>query len=482
MPVGYIGYGNTVFFIFCEKYYVKGVEFVSGQKKIGLIACTGLVIANMMGSGIALLPSQLASFGGISIISWGITLIGAVALAYVFSELGAEDEILGGPPAYAKEVSRAFGFQSSIIYYVANWVGNIAIGITGVAYLSHYFPVLENPIVSTLVLAGIIWLLTGLNLLGGKWVSKVATFGVVLMLIPIIITTFGGWFFFDVEVYKSNWISHASTATSNSQAILAGVLLCLWAFIGVESASVSGNNVENPKKTIPKATMIGVAFAGIIYVASSQVMLGMFPASDLAASSAPFAMTMSLMIGDWAAGFPVIATTFTCFTCLSAWMLLVSESAETSAEQGDLPKLFLADKKTGVPRKGLILTSIFMTVVLLAFGLTKGEGSGTSELFNEMVGIAVLMTMIPYIYSSMNLLRFGKQRGKGFIVLAASVVATAFCMVAILGGGSIPIAGTFIVSLIVLLFYARKEGIEQHEEMLQAEQQGDSQADQPEQE
>jgi cadaverine:lysine antiporter len=415
----------------------------------------------MMGSGIALLPAQLAAYGGISIISWIITLVGAVALAFVFAELGAEDEIIGGPPAYAKEVAPVFGFQSGVIYYIANWVGNIAIGITGISYMAHYFTPLNNPLTGSLVLIVVIWILTGINLLGGKRVSEVATVGVVLMLTPIVITAVGGWFWFSVDTYKANWIVQATADSSAGSSILQGVLLCLWAFIGIESASVSGTNIVNPKKTIPLATMIGVAFAGLVYIVSSQVMLGMFPAAELANSSAPFGLSMTLMIGPWAAVYMSIATTITCFTCLTAWMLLVGESVQTSAELGDFPKLFAADTKTGVPRQGLLLTSVFMSVVLLAFGLLRQGGDGMGEIFNDIINIAVLLTMIPYIYSAMNLIRFGEQKAKGFFIIAAAVVASIFCMVAILGGGATSIAGTFIVSLIFLLFYSRKEGKEQ---------------------
>ena len=433
---------------------------MSQTKKIGLFACIGLVVANMMGSGIALLPAQLAAFGGISIVSWIITLIGAVCLAFVFAELGAQDEIVGGPPAYAKEVSRVFGFQSGIIYYIANWVGNIAIGITGISYLSNYIPAFNNPLTGSIVLIAIIWVLTGVNLLGGKWVSKVATVGVALMLIPILVTAIGGWFLFSAETYKANWIV-TSSGSSTGSSILQGVLLCLWAFIGIESASVSGTNVDKPKRTIPLATMIGVMFAGFVYIASSQVMLGMFPADELVKSTAPFGMSMTKMIGSWASVYTSVATTITCFTCLSAWMLLVGESAQTSAELGDFPKLFKAEAKSGIPRKGLLVTSVFMSVVLLVFGLIRQGGDGMGEIFNDVVNVAVLMTMIPYVYSAMNLIRFGEERAKGFLVIAAAVIATVFCFVAILGGGAISIAGTFVVSLLFLVLFARKEGKEQ---------------------
>ena len=434
----------------------------TNTKKMGLVAVTGMVVANMMGSGIAMLPAQLAAFGGISVISWIITIIGAVALAYVFAELSAEDNATGGIVGYAKEVSPVFGFQAGVIYYMANWIGNIAICLTGVSYLATFVPALQDSMTGTFVSIGIIWALTFLNFFGGKWISKVATAGVTCMLVPVLLTALIGWFWFKGGTYVANWNMNPTEAPAMT--IMQGVLLCLWSFIGVESAAVSSGNVENPKVTVPKATMIGVAFAGLVYILSSQVMLGMFPANDLHASSAPFAMSTGHMIGDWVKPIVSFITMMTCFTSLSSWMLLVSESAMTSAEDGDLPPVYKQVNRFGVPAKGLMLTSTFMTGLLLFFGFMGRGGNGMGGIFKNVINIAVLLTMLPYVYSSMNLFRFAEEKGKSALVMGAAILATVFCLVAIVGGGAVSIAGTFITSLVVLLFYARKEGREQRAE------------------
>lgn len=111
---------------------------MASAKKIGLIACTGVVAGNMMGSGIALLPANLASLGSIAIIGWVVALIGAISLAYVYARLATKNPQEGGPIAYAGEIGPAFGFQTGVLYYHANWIGNLAIGITAVSYLSTF--------------------------------------------------------------------------------------------------------------------------------------------------------------------------------------------------------------------------------------------------------------------------------------------------------------------------------------------------------
>ena len=85
-------------------------------EKIGLFACTGIVAGNMMGSGIALLPSNLASIGSVALFGWLIAMFGALALAYVYARLSTVNPQSGGPVAYAGEISPAFGYQTGVLY------------------------------------------------------------------------------------------------------------------------------------------------------------------------------------------------------------------------------------------------------------------------------------------------------------------------------------------------------------------------------
>lgn len=199
---------------------------MSSAKKIGLFACTGVVAGNMMGSGIALLPANLASIGGIAIWGWIISIIGAMSLAYVYARLATKNPQQGGPIAYAGEISPAFGFQTGVLYYHANWIGNLAIGITAVSYLSTFFPVLNDPVPAGIACIAIVWVFTFVNMLGGTWVSRLTTIGLVLVLIPVVMTAIVGWHWFDAATYAANW----NTAdTTDGHAIIKSILLCLWA-------------------------------------------------------------------------------------------------------------------------------------------------------------------------------------------------------------------------------------------------------------
>jgi cadaverine:lysine antiporter len=132
-----------------------------------------------------------------------------------------------------------------------------------------------------------------------------------------------GWHWFDAATYQANW---NTSSTPDSHAVIKSILLCLWAFVGVESAAVSTGMVKNPKRTVPLATMLGTAMAGVVYIAATQVIAGMYPAAQMAASGAPFAISASTILGGWAA--PVVSafTAFACLTSLGSWMMLVGQA------------------------------------------------------------------------------------------------------------------------------------------------------------
>ncbi|GHX44431.1 cadaverine/lysine antiporter [Vibrio cholerae] len=431
----------------------------SNAKKIGLIACTGVVAGNMMGSGIALLPSTLASVGSISIYSWLICIVGALSLAFVFARLATKNPQEGGPIAYAGEVSPVFGFQTGVLYYHANWIGNLAIAITGVSYLSVFFPVLNNPIPAGLATIASVWLFTLVNLLGGCWVSRLCTIGLVLILIPVVGTALFGWTHFDSALYSQNW---NVSAGSDGHAVITAVLICLWSFVGVESAAVSSGMVENPKRTVPLATMLGTGLAGLIYVLSTQMISGMFPASEVAASGAPFALATTALFGSWTAPFVSAFTALACFTSLGSWMMLVGEAGKRAANDGNFPKVFGETDRNGVPKKGLLIASSMMTLLMLVLMFFSSETAHASDLFNQLTTDAVLLTMLPYFYSSINLIRFEGMTTRNTFVMLFSGIASLFCMVALAGAEGSTLTATFIMSLIILMFYSKKAGLDKY--------------------
>ena len=141
------------------------------KRTMGLWMATALVVGNMVGSGVFMLPASLADAAGpVSIFAWVFTGAGAILLALVFAGLGRSLPRTGGPYAYARRAFGDFiGFQTAWGYWIAVWAGNAAIAVAFVAYATVFWPTLgENNLLAAFVGIGLIWLLTFTNALGTR--------------------------------------------------------------------------------------------------------------------------------------------------------------------------------------------------------------------------------------------------------------------------------------------------------------------------
>ncbi len=206
-------------------------------KKIGLWMSTSLVVGNMIGAGIFLMPSALASYGGISILGWFFSAAGALLLAKVFSNLSLMvPNKSGGPYSYSKVGFGDFvAFLVAWGYWISIWVANAAIAIAFVEALSVFIPALEeNKVLAVLVGLGAIWFLTWVNSKGIKESGKMQLITTALKLVPLLLIIVGGFLFFDPDNFSPFNLSNESTFG----ALSITVAMTLYAYMGVESATI----------------------------------------------------------------------------------------------------------------------------------------------------------------------------------------------------------------------------------------------------
>jgi len=258
---------------------------------------TALVIGNMIGSGVFLLPSSLASYGGISIVAWGFTAIGAILLALVFARLGRAFPQTGGPYAYSRRAFGDFiGFQTAWGYWLNAWIGNAAIAIAMVGYLAVFWGSAgSNKLLGALIAIAAIWILTAINVLGVRqsgWVQLATT---VLKLVPLIAIAVVGIF----KIHTGYFKPFNASDKSFFGAVTSAGALTLWAFIGLESSTVPADDVKDPERTIPRSTIIGTVVAAVIYILGIAAVIGAIPSGELANSTAPFTDAAKQIFGGW---------------------------------------------------------------------------------------------------------------------------------------------------------------------------------------
>ncbi len=110
-------------------------------REIGFWTAVALVVGNMIGSGVFLLPASLAPYGGLSLAGWGVSAGGSVLLALVFARLARANPVAGGPYAYTR---RAFGDLAGFLvgwgYWISTWCTNAALAVAFVGYLDPFLP------------------------------------------------------------------------------------------------------------------------------------------------------------------------------------------------------------------------------------------------------------------------------------------------------------------------------------------------------
>jgi basic amino acid/polyamine antiporter, APA family len=365
----------------------------STTPKIGLWTTTSLVIGNMIGSGVFLLPSALAVYGGISIIGWLFSTVGAFILAVLFSYLSEAMPSVGGPYAYTREGLGEFAaFLVAWGYWVSTWCGNAAITVAFVSYLSVFFPILATSNLAA-VLTGLsaIWLLTWVNTRGINVVGKVQLITTILKLLPLfLIAVFG--------IFYSNWqhfIPFNRSTESNWGAIASTATLTLWAYLGMESATVPANNVENPEKTIPRATILGTLITAFVYIFGTVAVMGLIDGETLKTSAAPFADAAAKMWGESAKHWVAFGAIVSTFGALNGWILMQGQVPLAMTKDKLFPALFGKENEHGAPSLGIIVSSILLSILMF-----MNFSKALVEQFKFMILLSTLTVLTPYLFSA----------------------------------------------------------------------------------
>src|SRR5688572_6472721 len=420
------------------------------KRKLGLLMCTALVVGNMIGSGVFLLPASLAPFGGISIIGWLVSAAGAACLALVFARLGQILPRTGGPYAFARAGFGDFaGFLVAWSYWISMWTTDAALAVAFVSYMTVFFPALNSvPLLGAAAALVAIWVLTAVNVLGVRPAGVVQLVTTVLKLLPLIAIIAVGLFFFD----GSHFQPFNASGRGALPAISATITLTLWAFLGLESGTVPADEVHEPERTIPRATLLGTLIATVVYILGTVAVMGMIEPRILATSTAPFADAARLIVGSWGAYVIAAGAAISCFGALNGWILLSGQLPFAAARDGLFPAPLARVGGNGAPVNGIIISSIIGSA-LVALNYTRGLVGA----FTFMILLATLATLIPYLFSSMAVLlvRGGTSRahraGAGIFVVA--VLAFVYGMWAIAGSGRDAVFWGFLLVIAGLPLY-----------------------------
>ena len=340
---------------------------MSEKKKMSVTQLTIVTAVNMMGSGIIMLPTNLAQVGTMSILSWIVTTIGATMLAFIFARAGLYSSKGGGMGGYAEySFGKAGAFLTNYTYGLSLVIANAAIAISSVGYIAVLF-----------------------NVGGASITGRISSFTVWGVILPVIFISIVGWFYFSGSNFATSWNPHNY---SFIEGMGKSISITLWAFLGLESAAANSDAVENPKKNVPIAVMGGTIGAAIMYILSTNVILGISPIKDLAKSSAPFGLAFSHMFNPTIGNIVIALMIISCFGSLIGWQFTIAEVFRSSAVEKYFPKIFAKTIGNGTPIIGMVIITVLQTLISL-----MTISPSLSKQFTILVNLAVVTNAVPYV-------------------------------------------------------------------------------------
>ncbi len=398
---------------------------MSTARTLGLGMTTALVVGNIIGMGIFMMPASLAPYGLNALTGWGLTVLGCVCVALVYATLARRFPHDDGPYDYTV---RAFGPATAFVgmwcYWVSVWVANAAIAIGVVGYLIYFVPALKaNPLLPPLCALSLIWLFVLVNLRGARTAGWVQVLTTLLKVLPqIAVVLLGLWILFD---HPALYREHVPATPASLHDVIAVSTQTLFAMLGIECATIPAMRVVDPERNIPRATLAGTLIAAALYIGISVVPLLLIPQDELARSSAPFAdLFERLLAGHWGgvlAAFVLISG----LGALNGWTLVVGEVTGTLAQHGAFPRWLAHENAHQAPARALVLAGLVASAILLL-----SYSGSVAKLFELLITVAVYLTLPVYVTSAlavMRLKRLGATRASRPVV-AAAALAVIYCV------------------------------------------------------
>lgn len=373
-------------------------------RKIGPVLATFVVANNMIGSGFFLLPATLARSGAVTAISWLVATLLAVVLGGAFARLARDYPTMDSPDDYVRPaLGRDASFIATTMYWVSTWIGNNAIAVAAFGYLVMLLPFDgEQPSVQVAGQIVLIWAMFAINLLGPRPMARFQSFCVVFGLMPVAVVLIFGWGSFDAAIYEAGW---NVTERSDTAVVFSSLAMIFWAFVGLETGAMVAGIVRNPARDLPLATLGGVLIAGLIYLVSSVLVMGIVPAQQLADSSAPFALVSGEIFGAWAIPVIAAAAALKAVGTLGGWMLVTGELGARASQRGFLPAIFGRLNTRGAAAWGLLIVAASMTVIALLTLSPK-----VSAQFELIIEVVVMLVVLAYLAAGLSLLLGSPQR------------------------------------------------------------------------
>ena len=370
-----------------------------------------LIIGSTIGTGIFALPQNAASVAGpgAMLIGWTIAGIGMLSIAFVFHILAVRKPHLdSGVYSYVRAGLGDFvGFASAWGYWLGSVIAQVGYATLFFSTIGHYVPLFsaENRWVSALAVSLLTWVIFFGLTRGVRQAAMMNAVTTVAKLLPIVafilLVAFLGfsWDRFTVDFWSR------SSEVSVVDQVKGIMLFTVWAFIGVEGASVYSKQART-RRDVGRATVIGFVTVLALLVTVATLSYGVLSQEELAAlPDNSMASVLEAVVGPWGGGFISLGLCLSVLGAYVSWQMLCAEPITLMALDGLLPRRLGYINDAGAPFYAQLLSTIVIQASVIVFFLNE-------TTYTSMVQLATIMYMVPYVFSSFYLLLL-TTRGRG---------------------------------------------------------------------
>lgn len=389
------------------------------KRPFGLWMAAAMVVGSMIGSGIFILPAQMAPFGWTGVVGWLVAGAGVMLLAYVIVDL---TRAMPNEPSIVAICGKVLGAPAGILigwcYWVSIWVGDAAVATTAALYLGVFVPAISASAFHTAATgAAILAGLTVVNLIGARAAGRLQVLTVALKLLPLLAVIA----IVAVVLPQSDY--RATVMAPFSPGALSPALgILFFALLGFEGAAIVTERVRDPARNVMRATLCGVALTALLYLGLCTGMMLLVPAGELQASAAPLAWFVERFLGS-TAGMAVAAfAAISCIGYLNASVLFLGEVPLGAVRAGELAPWVARVNRHDVAVAPMVAGNL-LSVALMLVAATRNGG----DVLEFMFKLTTSSSMVLYAAASVAALALGRSR----LVAAVGLAFTAWVVWAI---------------------------------------------------
>jgi APA family basic amino acid/polyamine antiporter len=299
-------------------------HLVRGIRRWDFVA---LIINITIGAGILGLPAKLYALAGTYSLGAYLTSAAIVTgIILCFAEVSSRFNGAGGPYLYAR-----VGFEVGWLLWLSRLASFAALCNLFVDYAAYFWPAVGAGGGRAVLMAGLVAVLTGLNLVGVRLASLVNNLFTVSKLILLILFVAVGLFF--VKWSAFSWVAPPTLPHFSS-----AVLLLIFTFSGFDVAAIPAGEIEQPQRNVPFALFTAIATVAVLFVLVQVVCIGTLP--GLATAERPLAQAAQQFLGPAGGGLVAAAAMLTALGTLNALMLTGPRLLFALAEQRQIPAVF----------------------------------------------------------------------------------------------------------------------------------------------